>query len=417
MKTDPSSFSRSYLLALKRHLANCPSPSLISARRLGMRAVKQGLETLDLARIHEGALITLVSSRSGSRERDAMIRRAGVFFAEAITPIEETHRGARETNVQLKVMIEALTVRTNELAASNDELKIEIVHRKSIEDSLRISEGTSSQLLDKSRQMQQELRNLSRRLLSIQEEERKRISRELHDVIGQTLTGINVRLSTLKSQSTSSATELHRKIGMTQKLVEKSVEIVHRFARDLRPAALDDLGLIPALHSYFKSFMQETGIRVNLTAFAGVETLEIAKRTVLYRVAQESLNNIARHAKATRADVDIHSLTGIVCMEIRTTAKASRSMDPQAQESMTVWGFLACVNAWKWSGARSASRPHPDTGLPYVWKFRRPARSTAGILRKKATRRPPSIAHETHHRPSGRRPHDCSRRLERPVEA
>jgi signal transduction histidine kinase len=317
MKTDPSLISRSYLLALRKHLNNSPAPSLISARRLGVRALKLGMETLDLARIHEGALISLVSSQDSARDRDMMIRRAGVFFAEAITPIEETHRGARETNVQLKAMIEALTLRTNELAASNDDLKIEIVHRKSIEDSLRISELTSSQLLDNSRQMQQELRHLSRRLLSIQEEERKRISRELHDVIAQTLTGINVRLTSLKSKSISGAQDLHRKIAITQKLVEKSVEIVHRFARDLRPAVLDDLGLIPALHSHLKGFMRDTGVRVALEAFAGLEKLDSSKRTVLYRVAQEALTNIARHARATTASVTIHPGKGIVRMEIK----------------------------------------------------------------------------------------------------
>jgi len=317
MKTEPISLSRSYLAALRKHLKTDDGTSIPAARRLGAKAVALGLETLHIAKIHEEALILLASSQDTSKERESIIRRAGTFFAEAITPIEETHRGARESNIQLKRMIETLTLRTNELAASNEDLRLEINHRKSVEDSLRISEGTSSQLLSHSRQMQQELRNLSRRLLSIQEEERKRISRELHDVIGQTLTGINVRLSTLKSQSTSNAAELHRKIGITQKLVEKSVEIVHRFARDLRPAALDDLGLIPALHSHFKIFMQETGIRVTFTAFAGVEALEIAKRTVLYRVAQESLNNIARHAKATRADVNIHSLSGLICMEIK----------------------------------------------------------------------------------------------------
>ena len=73
---------------------------------------------------------------------------------------------------------------------------------------------------------------------------------------------------------------------------------VHRFARELRPAVLDDLGLIPALHSFMKSFTEETGIRVSLTAFAGVEELSNAKRTVLYRVAQEALTNVARHAHA-----------------------------------------------------------------------------------------------------------------------
>ncbi len=165
------------------------------------------------------------------------------------------------------------------------------------------------------------LRYLSHRLLSVQEEERNRISRELHDVIAQTLTGINVRLATLKSQSTAVAKALRRKIADTQRLVERSVDVVHRFARDLRPAALDDLGLIPALHSYMKAFMEQTGIRVGFTACAGVEKLDSAGRTMLYRVAQEALTNIARHAKASHAKVSIHNHTGAVCMVISDNGK------------------------------------------------------------------------------------------------
>ncbi len=109
-------------------------------------------------------------------------------------------------------------------------MKQEIIQRKAVEESLRASEQTSIELLEKSRQMQEELRHLSRQLLSVQEEERRKISRELHDVIAQTLTGINVRLAALKAESNGSTTELQEKITSTQRLVEKSVDIVHRFA-------------------------------------------------------------------------------------------------------------------------------------------------------------------------------------------
>jgi signal transduction histidine kinase len=139
----------------------------------------------------------------------------------------------------------------------------------------------------------------------------------LHDVVGQTLTGINLRLATLGTQSTAKTQNLHLKIANTQRLVQKSVDLVHRFARDLRPAMLDDLGLIPALQSHLKGFMERTGIRVGFTAFAGVESLNSGVRTVLYRVAQEALTNIARHAKASGAKVSIQSLSSGVRMEIR----------------------------------------------------------------------------------------------------
>ncbi len=316
MNSNLPPLAQAYLKALRLHLQPNSSGSLEAARKLGLRAVTLGIETLELARIHEEALLALVSPADSTRTSDGIIRRAGAFFAEALTPVEETHRGAMEANLQLKVMIHKLTQRTDELAASNTELQNEIVQRKAVEDSLRTSETTTSRLLAKSRQMQEELRLLSHRLLSAQEEERKRISRELHDVIGQTLAGINLQLATLKSQTTANAKELHRKVAITQRLVEKSVAIVHRFARDLRPAVLDDLGLIPALHAHLKAFMEETGVRVAFTAFAGVERQDSSVRTVLYRVVQEALTNVARHAKASLASVRIVNRKSTLEMEV-----------------------------------------------------------------------------------------------------
>jgi signal transduction histidine kinase len=170
--------------------------------------------------------------------------------------------------------------------------------------------------------MQEQLRLLSRQLLSAQEEERKMISRELHDQIAQTLTGINIRLAALKTEATVNTKGLQKKISSTQRLVEKSVDIVHRFARELRPTVLDDLGLIPALLSFMKSFNKRTGVRTSLTAFAAVERLDTAKRTVLFRIAQEALNNVARHAHASRVEVNIQKLPDCICMKIKDDGKS-----------------------------------------------------------------------------------------------
>src|SRR6185437_14966543 len=247
---------------------------------------------------------------------EAMVRRAGAFFAEAITPIETTHRIAKETNLQMARLNRALHERSAALTASNCKLKREIAQRKLTEGSLKESERHYGQLLEQSRRMQEQLRLLSRQLLSAQEEERKKISRELHDVIAQTLTTINVRLAALKKEAALNTKGLERSIARTQQLVEHSVNIVHRFARELRPTVLDDLGLIPALHTYMKSFRAETGIRVSLSAFAELEQMSGDKRTVLYRVAQEALTNVARHAQASHAEVMIQKLNGTVCMKI-----------------------------------------------------------------------------------------------------
>ncbi|MGB3122036.1 MAG: sensor histidine kinase [Verrucomicrobiales bacterium] len=320
-------FTRNYLIALRGHLKDEVAIKTLSAKELGLQAVTIGLETLDVAKVHEEALIAIVSHRETPGIRETMIRRAGLFFTEVLLPIELTHRGAREGNAHLKVMVGQLTQRTKELAESNRELVSEINQRKVLEDSLRASERQSSQLLERSRQLQEELRLLSRRLIFAQEEERKRISRELHDLIAQTLTGINLQLSILKARTVSDTKEFHQSIEATQRLVEESVDLVHRFARDLRPAVLDDLGLIPALQSYLKSFMDDTGIRVRLTAFADVEKLDNDKRTMLYRVAQEALSNVAQHAKASQTEVSICWRGNSVWMEIHDNGTGFQAGD------------------------------------------------------------------------------------------
>ena len=140
-----------------------------------------------------------------------------------------------------------------------------------------------------------------------QEEERKRISRELHDEIVQTLVGINVHLASLTLTKNIDLNELRRKISRTQRLVEQSVEIVHRFARELRPTVLDDLGLIPALKSFIKEFAIRTKLHVEFTASDEVGQLDNTQRTVLYRVIQSALANVDQHAHASKVTVSLQN--------------------------------------------------------------------------------------------------------------
>jgi signal transduction histidine kinase len=193
-----------------------------------------------------------------------------------------------------------------------------------VEKALKKSEQYSRQLLAESLVLQRQSRNLSRQILVAQEEERKRISRDLHDQVAQALVGINVHLTTLTQQATVESKGLKQKIARTQRLVEKSVNIVHRFARELRPTVLDDLGLIPALHSFMKSFTKRTGIHIRFTTITTgrIEQLDNATRTVLYRVAQEALTNVARHAQASLVEVNIEKLPNAICLKIKDNGKS-----------------------------------------------------------------------------------------------
>ena len=315
-------FSKRYQAALLSYLKQRSGARPKPAHGMGQEALAAGLQTLDVARLHEQILVTQALPGLSPERRAALTKQAGSFFAVAITPIENTRHDPRKAAAHLGQIVKTLSQRTVELAASNLELSLEIAQRRAAEKALQKSERHYSRLLAQSDVLQEQLRQLSRQILSAQEDERKKISRELHDVIAQTLTSINVRLATLKKEAAINIKGLDRNIDRTQRLVEKSVNIVHQFARELRPAALDDLGLIPALHSFLKNFTARTGVRTRLTAFAGVEQLDTARRTALYRVAQEALTNVARHAQASRADISIQKFTDCICLRIKDNGKS-----------------------------------------------------------------------------------------------
>lgn len=197
-----------------------------------------------------------------------------------------------------------------------------LVRRKALERALEKSDRRNSLLLKEAIRMQEHLRHLSRRVLFAQEEERKRISRELHDEVGQILTGVTVRLATLKREAAVNARGVERRLAGTQRLLQKTMRIVHGVARELRPPILDDLGLIPALHAFMRQFTKRTRIPITFSASPAVERLNGDKRTVLYRVGQESLTNIAKHAHASRIRVDIRKIEGDAHLEIHDDGRS-----------------------------------------------------------------------------------------------
>ena len=311
-----SFFSSRYEAALSHYLDEGSPAHLQTVQGWGAQALATGWQILDFAKLHEQTLITQILPRFPLRQHAALIRKAGMFFSAAIKLPEKTPP-ARNGSLPVHKVVEMLSQRTVELAATNCALRVEVAERKSVELALKKSEHHYSRLLEESDRLQQQLRQLSRQILSAQEEERKEISRELHDVIAQALTGINVRLAALAKEAGKKSQGLDQNILKTQQLVERSVDIVHRFARELRPAVLDDLGLIPALHSFLKNFTLRTGIRTQLTAFASLEKMDTAHKTSLFRVAQEALTNASRHSKASRVEVTISKIKEFARMEVR----------------------------------------------------------------------------------------------------
>jgi len=193
----------------------------------------------------------------------------------------------------------------------------DITRRKQAEQALRKSEEHYRELFNEAKALQEKLRELSSKILHAQEEERKRISRELHDEVGQALTAISVNLQLLKQKAAKIGTGLDATVEETQSLLEQTMYDVHRFSYELRPAMLDDLGLIIALRWYIKAFAKRTGIKLNFRADALVERLASEPKTVIYRVVQESLTNVYKYANASRVQVIIQKTNGVIRLTVR----------------------------------------------------------------------------------------------------
>jgi signal transduction histidine kinase len=230
MKRKLIALSQRYAAALRKYLEAGLRTSLKPALALGRQAAALGLETLELARIHERTLVTLELSPG----KIGPIKRAEIFFNEANTLIEETHVAARRTKVHLSRLKEMLGYRTEKLAAAKRQVQRGVARRKIMEDAFEKSGRDHKKCLEESLQLQKHLRHLTHQVLAEQEAERKKIGRELQDEILQTLLGINVRLLSLKQESRSSAKNLKNQITSTQRLVVKSAKFVRRAAREFR---------------------------------------------------------------------------------------------------------------------------------------------------------------------------------------
>lgn len=248
------------------------------------------------------------------------------------------------------------------LARANRRLKREVARRRVGEAATLRAQEQYRELYLQSQAMEGKLRQLARQIIIAQEEERKEISRELHDGVVQTLVGINVELSILGRARTVGPRALMAKIAHTRRLVDHSVDAVHRFARELRPAVLDDVGLIPALHAYCQSLAARKKIRIELSAVRGVEALDAAGRTVIFRVAQEALTNVARHAHATRVRITLSEIAGAIRIEIVDNGKSFQVGSDLLAGNSKRLGLVGMKERIEMVGGRLAIESAPASG-------------------------------------------------------
>lgn len=151
----------------------------------------------------------------------------------------------------------------------------------------------------------QQLHSLSARVISVQEEERRRIARELHDETSQALTTLIINLDMAEQSLPDELAQTREALRATRRLASQTLEEVRKLVYNLRPTALDDLGLIPALCWYARNHLERLGVQVRLEAQGCTERLSPQVETAIFRIAQEAMSNIARHAQARNARVSL----------------------------------------------------------------------------------------------------------------
>jgi len=167
-----------------------------------------------------------------------------------------------------------------------------------------------------------ETRALSAQLVRAQEDERRSIARELHDEIGQALSGLMLYVG--RAAAAAHLGTARSQLAPIAESAEKTVEAVRRIALSLRPSMLDDLGLVPALEWQAREVGNRTGLHIEVSAEAEAGEVPDEQRTCIYRVAQEALRNSARHAAASRVRIGLSKAARRVLLQIEDNGKGFR---------------------------------------------------------------------------------------------
>lgn len=168
-------------------------------------------------------------------------------------------------------------------------------------------------------------------ILRAQEAERKRLARELHDEASQALTSLTITLAMVENSTTDPATR--EGVAHAREVAHQTLRNIRDLSRDLRPSALDDLGLLPALRAYIKEYQQKYEIPLTFSTTGFKERLPNEIETALYRIVQEGLTNIARHAGATQIDVTLTERAGVAQVRMHDNGRGFNSSAPPSKPS------------------------------------------------------------------------------------
>ncbi|ULA58299.1 MAG: Putative Hybrid sensor histidine kinase [Nitrospira sp.] len=184
-----------------------------------------------------------------------------------------------------------------------------------------------------------QLRKLTARLESVREEERILIAREIHDELGQALTGVKLELSLLRDQLPDVSPTVHTRLESSSGLVDATIQSVRRIATDLRPIVLDQLGLIPAIEWQTQEFQSRTGIQCRLDIYLRSAPLSQTASTAMFRIFQEVLTNVVRHAKASVVQITLQEQAGGLVLEVHDNGRGITDAELADAQSLGLVGM------------------------------------------------------------------------------
>jgi PAS domain S-box-containing protein len=235
----------------------------------------------------------------------------------------------REREEALTRAKELLELRVEQRAAVltrvNDELRVEIAERRRTEEQFKAT--------------LEQLRGLAARLQSVREEERASIAREIHDELGQACTAIKMDLALIGRKISKRQAQLHAKIESSMRLVDDMIVTLRRIASDLRPRTLDDLGLAAALEWQGQEFEKRTGIHCQVVLPVEPLDLDPERSTAIFRIFQESLTNVARHAQATSIEARLEVEQDQIFFSVHDNGKGFEPQEAKSKKSLGLVGM------------------------------------------------------------------------------
>ena len=193
---------------------------------------------------------------------------------------------------------------------------------------------------------QEQLRRLAGHLQSIREEERAKVARDIHDEVGQSLTALRIELSRIGGQIPASARGLKKEIRPLIKQIDSAIEAVRRISAELRPGMLDHIGLEAAVEDYAADFQARTGIGCRVEAEPFGSTIDVDRSIAVFRIFQELLTNVARHAHATQVEARLARHEGLLVMTVQDNGKGIRKENLTGPRALGITGMKERLYPW-----------------------------------------------------------------------